>query len=256
MNIFDSHAHLTDEKFAVDVDDVICRASQNHVSGIISVADSVEVSLNVLNLSEKYNWIYPTAGIHPHYAEQVNEEEIEKLYYILRSNKKYVAVGETGLDFYYGKDIKEHQVVLFKKHLDIAAELSLPVIVHCREAEDVILKVLGEKSGLRCLFHCFSGDDIFCRKILEMGFYVSFSGILTFKNSQAIRQAAMVVPLDRILIETDSPYLAPQGYRGKRNEPAYLVNTLESLAEIRKMNVSDMAQITYNNTKDFFSIRD
>lgn len=253
MRIFDSHAHLTDGQFGGDLANVIQSAGANNIKGIICVADTLESSEKAFEISEKYDWIYPTAGIHPHYAQKVMENDVGKLKDLFQLNKKYVAVGETGLDFYYGKDIKEHQVKLFNIHLDVAIEFGLPVIIHCRESEDVILNILKDKP-VKGLFHCFSGDAFFCEKVIDMGFYVSFSGIITFKNAQNVKDAAKIVPPDRLLIETDSPYLAPEGYRGKRNEPSYLVKTLNALADIRGLQLSDLAEATYKNTESFFKI--
>ena len=254
--IFDSHAHLTDEKLNEDLEQIIARANANNVCKILAVADSLASCAEVIDLAKNYPNIYPTAGIHPNYSEDTTEADIDKLKQIILSNVSVKAVGEIGLDFYYGKDTKEYQYSLLETQLAFALETSLPVILHCRDAELELINILDNFKGIKGVIHCFSSTRKWCEKFVEAGFYVSFSGIVTFKNANDVREAAQSIPLDRMLVETDCPYLAPQGHRGKTNEPALIVNTIEKIAEIRKLSFDCIAENTYLNTINLFRIED
>lgn len=254
--IFDSHAHLTDTKFAADLDSVIERAYSVGVTHILAVADTIQSCSEVLVLSKKREHIYSTAGIHPHYAATITENERNTLKTFLQRHPEIKAIGETGLDFYYGKDTVEEQIELFRYHLNLAVKFDLPVIIHCRDAENVILSVIQDYASLRGVFHCFSGDKNFCTQVLEMGYYVSFSGIITFSKAESIRQAAHIAPLEKVLVETDCPYLAPEGFRGKRNEPSFIPSTIERLAQIKGYSFEEIACITTQNAKNLLNIQD
>lgn len=253
--LIDSHVHLTDLKFDADRDDVIARARQAGVAEMIAVADTLASVHEVIALAQKYENIYPTAGIHPHYAKTTNDAHLADLVEILNSHSNIVAVGETGLDLYYGKDTLAEQLELFEKQVRISLEFGLPLVIHCREAEQHILDILRKYPNSTGVMHCFSGDAAFCENVVACGLYVSFSGIITFKNSDNIREAARITPPDRLLVETDCPYLAPQGYRGKRNEPAYIVKTVECLAEILDVSYDNLVHRTTENTKTLFQLR-
>ncbi|MCB1195056.1 TatD family hydrolase [bacterium] len=256
MAIFDSHAHLADESFGDDIDDIIMRAAENTVDRILVVADSLHTTRQAFALTSKYKGLYSTAGIHPHNAHTASQSDKNDLLTFVSENRNRIsAIGETGLDLYYGKDTFSEQAELFDFHLKLAVEFNLPVVIHCRDAEKETLNILDAYPNVRGVFHCFTGDSNFCKKVIERGFFVSFSGIVTFKNSQTIREAAQCVPLDKILIETDSPYLAPQGFRGKRNEPALIVVTRDVLAEIKCLAPKQLSACTYENTMRLFNIR-
>ncbi len=253
--LFDSHAHLTDDRFKNDLQEVITRADEASVKYIITVADSLDESYKTIKLAQQYDNVYPTAGIHPHYAEKVTESDKVGLKTLLTDNPQVKALGEIGLDFYYGKDSKEAQVELFSWQLALAKEMGLPVIIHCRDAEDVILPIIERLGYFLGVFHCFSGDRVFCKKVVDIGFYVSFSGIITFKNAGPVREALDWAPLDRILVETDCPYLAPQKFRGKRNEPSFLLETANKMTEIKKCTLDELSKSVLKNTMNLFNIK-
>ncbi len=254
--IFDSHTHLSDDKFKHDMRDVIDRADRCGVKKMIAVADNISSSSAVVLLSGEYPDIYPTAGIHPHYACSATEAQLNALRDFVRNHPEVVAVGECGLDFYYGKESKQEQVTLFRYQLELAQEFDLPVIVHCRNAEDTILPLLKEYKSVRGVFHCFSGDKIFCTHVIDLGYYVSFSGIVTFKNAGQVKEAVSIVPSDKLLVETDCPYIAPIGFRGKRNEPSFITVTVEHLADLRNTSFDSIAEVTAENTHKLFRIQD
>ena len=175
---------------------------------------------------------------------------------IFLNNKSIKAVGEIGLDFYYGKETKQYQYSLLEKQLFLSEKFNLPVILHCRDAEQELFDILNGFKGVEGVIHCFSSTKDWCEKFIDLGFYVSFSGIVTFKNANDIRSAAKWMPLDRMLVETDCPYLAPQGHRGKTNEPSFIVNTIEAIAKLRDLTFDDIAEKTYKNTLILFKIED
>jgi len=253
--LFDSHAHLTDGKFRDDLKQTVARADEAGVKHIITVADSLVESYKTIELAKEYDNIYPTAGIHPHYAEKSCGSDESVLRSFFADNPELRALGEIGLDFYYGKDSKEAQIDLFSWQFSLAKEIGVPVIIHCRDAQDVILSIIDNIGYFCGVFHCFSGDEVFCRKVIDLGFYVSFSGIITFKNAGSVREAAVLAPMDKVLIETDCPYLAPQSFRGKRNEPSFLSETARKLAEIKESSLDEIAESTLKNTTNLFNIK-
>jgi len=254
--IFDSHAHLTDKNLIEDLDNIIARANSSNVCKILVVADSLASCTEVIALANVYPNIYPTVGIHPHYSQDTTEADIEELKQIVSANEPVKAIGEIGLDFYYGKETKEYQYSLLEKQLAFAMEIGLPVILHCRDAEQELVNILNDFKGLDGVIHCFSSTKKWCETFVDLGFYVSFSGIVTFKNADDIREAVGWIPLDRMLVETDCPYLAPQGHRGKTNEPAFIVNTIDTISQIKNLSFDYIAEKTYLNTINLFRIED
>ncbi len=252
--LIDTHSHLCDPKFDADRHDVIERAQQAGVTGIVAVADTLQSVHDVIELSSRCENIYPTAGIHCHYAESVTAHDLEQLTGIIHNYSSIVAIGETGIDLYYGKDTLCAQEQLFEEQVRLSVEFGLPLVIHCREAEEQILTILRRYPEVKGVLHCFSGDDVFCRQVIDLGLFVSFSGIVTFKNAEQVRNAALCTPLNKIVIETDCPYLAPQGHRGKRNEPAYLVNTIEALSKILSIPVEELARLTTENAQLLFDL--
>ncbi|MDX9702730.1 MAG: TatD family hydrolase [Candidatus Auribacterota bacterium] len=253
-NIIDTHSHLADPKFDNDRHDVIRRAQEAGIVAMIAVADTLRSIDDVVDLARQYDVIYPTAGIHCHYAESTLDSDIEQLENILHRTSDIVAVGETGIDLFYGKDTLVRQTQLFETHVKLSLEFGLPLVIHCRDAEQYILDILSRYPDATGVFHCFSGNDIFCRQVVDIGFYVSFSGIVTFKNAEQIRKAVLSAPVDKILVETDCPYLAPQGYRGNRNEPSYILKTVECIAETLQLPFEDVARKTTENARILFGI--
>jgi TatD DNase family protein len=253
--IIDTHCHLADAKFRDDVETVIARASAAGVAQMISVGaiGAIENDRMTVEIAERHENIFAAVGVHPHDAKDCTAERIAQLRE-LAASKKVVAIGESGLDFHYMHSPPAAQEASLRAHLSLAAELDLPIVIHCREAEHRLVEIVREtgippRGGV---IHCFTGDINAAREFLALGFCISFSGIITFKNSAAIREAAAIVPDDRVMVETDSPYLAPDPYRGKRNEPAYVTRTLEILANLRRVDPAVLgAQVIKNATRIF-----
>jgi len=248
--LIDTHAHL---EMSGDVREVIERATSNSVVTIIAVSSDLDSSRKSIELANTFPGIYCTVGIHPHEAASINEELCNELV-SLASERRVVAIGETGLDYHYLNSPRENQIASFKRHIEISVNLDLPLIIHIREAFEDIIDILRERrsSSSRGVIHCFTGDYETAEEFIELGFYISFSGIVTFKNAEGLREAAKRIPVDKILIETDSPYLAPVPFRGKRNEPAYVKYVAEKIAEIRGTSFDEIAQITTSNANNLF----
>jgi len=253
--ILDAHCHLADPRLYPDLDGALKRAADAAVGMIVAVGaiDTIETDRLTVEIAGQYPHIFAAVGVHPHNAIDCDERRIAALAALARS-PKVVAIGETGLDFHYLHSPADAQERAFRRHLDLARALDRPVMVHCRDAERRLCEIVRE-AGLPPaggMIHCFTGDADAARDLVELGFYVSFSGILTFKKAQALRAAAIVVPEDRLLIETDAPYLAPEPYRGKRNEPAYVRRTFETMAALRGADPSALAaRICANAVKLF-----
>lgn len=238
MPVPDSHCHLADPKMRDDADAIVARARDAGVSMIISVGaiTSIETDRLAVEIAERHDGIFAAIGVHPHDAKDWNDRRLAQLRDLARA-PKVVAIGETGLDFHYNQSPRDAQIASFRAQLELAAELDKPIVIHCRDAEDDVMALVAAvgmpaRGGV---IHCFTGAAESARRLVAMGFYISFSGILTFKNAAQVREAATVVPSDRLLIETDAPYLAPEPYRGKRNEPAFMLRTLERLAALRSV---------------------
>ena len=236
MNVVDTHCHLADLKMRGDLDAILARAHAAGVGAIISVGaiGPIETDRLTVEIAERHPHIYAAVGVHPHDAKDLTADRRAQLRELARS-PKVVAIGESGLDFHYMHSPVEAQEASLRSHLELAAELGRPIVIHCRDAEERLAAIVRE-SGIPPaggVIHCFTGDAVSVREFLALGFYISFSGIATFRSAKTVRKAAVVVPDDRILVETDAPYLAPEPYRGKRNEPALVVRTLEVLATLR-----------------------
>ncbi len=249
MEFFDTHIHLQDKAFFQDREDVINRAFNNGINYLINVGDSLKSSEDAILLAKKYGNFYAAAGIHPHNAESFQNNMAEKLLHLAK-DKKVVAIGEIGLDFYKDFSPEEKQKEVFEKQLIIAQELSLPVIIHTREAYIETFAIL-KKYQVKGVFHAFSSTREDAKKVLDMGFYIGIGGILTFKNS-LLKDVLKFIPVDRIVLETDAPYLAPVPMRGKRNEPAFLIYTAKFLSEIKDITLEEVARITTKNARVLF----
>ncbi len=256
MELIDTHCHLTFDVLERDVDAVIARSRATRVTEWVTVGTDLLESRKAIELAERFEGMYAAIAIHPHEAKTVTAETIQELKK-LAQHKKIVAIGETGLDYHYDFSPREEQKKVFAEHLKIAAELNLPVIIHCREAFDETMQILEEyRSGIkRIVFHCFSGSAEQAKIVLDKGFYISFTGVVTFKNAEKTRLAANVVHLDRLMIETDCPYMSPSPMRKQKvNEPALLVHTAKFLAELKQMDFVDFAQAVTATSRVFFEI--
>ena len=255
--LIDSHAHIQGDDYADEIETIIDRARHAGVEEIIVVGGAGEMSSNTaaIALAESHPNLYATVGMHPHDAKEVGDQDLQKLKELTR-NRKVIAVGESGLDYYYDHSPREVQRRVFAQFIRLARETALPIVVHERDAaQDAAQLLRSEGAGsLRGVIHCFTGDARAAREYLGLGFYLSFSGIITFKNAGALRQVAREAPLERILIETDSPYLTPVPYRGRRNEPAYVRFVAETVAQVKDISFDDVARVTTENVRNLFGI--
>jgi TatD DNase family protein len=258
MNLIDTHVHLDEEAFRPDRDEVVARAAAAGVVSMITIGISAATSRAAVELARSSPSVYAAVAIQPNYVSQAAPGDWE-LIQELATQPKVVAVGETGLDRYWDYAPFDLQVEFFDKHLELAKRLDLPFIVHCREAESDVVAQLRRAAGggqLRGVMHSFAGDAETARACLELGMYISFAGMVTFKKNDALRGVAAQVPLDRLLVETDAPYLAPTRFRGKRNEPAYVRNTAETIASVRNLSLDDIARVTTENARRLFRLPD
>lgn len=253
MQLIDSHSHLILDPFNNDRDDVIEQAFSNNITHLIQSCDNLDEIKENIKLTKKYKNIYSSVGIHPHEAKTWTDKSKEEIINYSKE-EKVVAIGETGLDYYYNLSPKETQLFVFREQVKIAKEVNLPLIIHTRDAFDETFEILKDENPKKGVFHCFTGDVKAAKEALEIGFYISFSGIITFKNATPIKEAAKETPLDKILIETDSPFLAPIPHRGKRNEPKYVKHVAEEIARIKEISVEEVANITTRNAKKLFGI--
>ncbi len=253
--LIDTHCHLDFKDFDFDRDEVIRRAKENDISAIINVGSSMEGTRRSVELAEKNDFIYAAAGIHPHDADSVTEEVLISFTKSL-DNKRIVAVGEIGLDYYRNFSSKENQKKLFARLLKEAKKRDLPLIIHNRDAHKDTLDILKVEIGssIKGVMHCFSGDEVFLKKCMDMGMFISFTCNLTFKNAGGLRGLAKTVPMERLLLETDAPFLAPQIFRGKRNEPAYLRYLAEEITRLKGLSIDEVAGITTDNAKRLFGL--
>lgn len=244
----DSHTHLNDTQFDEDRDEVIRRAQEAGVTRILNIGFNRETIPTSIELAEKYDFIYSTVGWHPQDAITMQEEDLAWLE-SLCAHPKVVAIGEIGLDYHWDTSPKDVQADVFRKQIRLARKVGLPIVIHDREAHQDIVQILKEEKAAEIggIMHCFSGSVEMARECLDMNFYISFGGPLTFKNAKKPKEVAVEVPLDRLLVETDAPYLTPHPFRGKRNETGYVRLVAETLAELRGMSLEEIAQITSNN---------
>jgi TatD DNase family protein len=255
--LIDSHAHIQGKEYSEDRDAVIARAHDAGVEKIIAVGGAGDMSSNTeaIGLAAAFPNIYATVGMHPHDAKDVGEEELRELG-ALASNAKVIAVGETGLDYYYNHSPHDVQRRVFTHFIHMARETDLPIVVHERDAAREAAELLRCEGAakLRGVIHCFTGDYKAACAYLDLGFYLSFTGIITFKNAEPLRNVLRNVPLERMLVETDSPFLTPIPYRGKRNEPAFVRFVAEAVAKIKEIPFDLVARITTQNVEDLFHI--
>lgn len=250
--MFDSHAHYDDERFDADRDILLHSLFENGVTGIVNIGCSRKTSEDSVLLAEQYPLVFASVGIHPHEACRYTDGDIDVITSLL-THKKVVALGEIGLDYHYGSDVKEEQKLLFRKQMEIAEATKMPVVIHERESCADCLEIVRDYD-VYGVFHSFSGSKETARLLLDRGWYISFSGTVTFKNAVTPVENASYVPEDRILVETDCPYLAPVPMRGKRNDSGIMRYTLQRLAEIRGVSFEHIEQLTETNAKRLFRI--
>ena len=249
FRLFDTHAHLEWSDFDLDRHEVIRRAVDRGVKGIVNVGYSLDSSRKALELARSNPSIYAAVGIHPHEAYSVDPEALESLGNLSR-DPKVVAIGEIGLDYYRGLSPRNLQISAFKAQLELACTLNLPVIIHCREAYSDLLNILqGYKAEVRGIMHCFSGSYETAKQCIALNLYVSFAGPVTYPNARRLERIVRNLPMERLLLETDSPWLAPQPVRGRRNEPSYIIYIAERIAEIKDTSIWDVAESTTRNAE-------
>ncbi|MBM7325541.1 TatD family hydrolase [Agrobacterium sp. S2] len=254
--LIDTHCHLDFPDFEAERDDIIARAHASGVSQMVTISIRVRRLPELLKITEKYPSVFCSVGTHPNNADEELDISADELVQLAESHEKIVAIGEAGLDYFYDTQKPEDQKTGLLRHIEAARRTKLPLVIHSRSADDDMAAILRSESGKGAfpfILHCFSAGPELAKTGVELGGYVSFSGILTFPKSQDIRDIAATVPLDRLLVETDAPYLAPKRWRGKRNEPSYVVNTAEVLAEVHGISFERMAEITTENAFRCFS---
>ena len=251
--MIDSHCHLDHEPLFSDLDNVIHRSKKVGIKKLLTISTSIESFLRVKEIVNKDGIIYGTVGIHPHEVDK-NKIDVEFIMKNLHENKKIIGIGETGLDFYYDNSDRVKQEKSFRIHIEAALKADIPLVIHSRNAEDKMFEILDDfkNKKLKILMHCFTGSQQFAEKLLKFNSYFSASGIITFKNSAELQKTFKFLPLDRILIETDSPFLAPVPNRGKKNEPSFIDFTATKLAEIKEIEKSNLIKITTDNFNNLF----
>lgn len=253
--LFDSHAHFDDSQFDIDRDKVLLSLKDYNVGYVMNIGANIETSVNAVELSNKYDFVYATVGIHPGDVKGTTEEDIEKIKHLAIENKKVRAIGEIGLDYHYEGYDREEQIYWFKRQLELAKELDMPIVVHDRESKGDCLAILKESGFSNGVMHCFSGSAQTARELVDMGFMISFTGVLTFKNARRAIEACAEVPLERLMIETDCPYMAPEPHRGERNFSGYVEFVARKMAEIKGVSYEELAGITTNNALKFYGIK-
>jgi TatD DNase family protein len=251
--LIDTHCHLDFPEFDSDRDEVVQRAREAGLVNIINVGSSLLNSQRAIALAERYEMVYAAVGCHPHEADAVGDGAPAQLEKLAR-HAKVVAIGETGLDYFKGYSSPGNQEKLFYAQVRLAKDAGLPLVIHCRQAQAGVVKILRDNLPLKAVVHCFSGDGEFLKDCLDLGLFISFTCNITYKKAGDLRALAAAVPLERLMLETDAPFLSPEGHRGKRNEPLYVKLLAEEIAALRMMSVEELGRITTYNAKTFFGI--
>lgn len=255
--LFDSHAHYTSEQFSEDLDEVLSKMRENGVGYIMNACSEIREFPEIKKLIEKYDFIYGAIGVHPHEVGEMTDGDLEKISEISQ-HPKVKAIGEIGLDYYYDNSPRDIQRLWFSRQLDLAVNLNMPIIIHDRDAHKDTMDILKDHNvkAVGGAFHCFTGSVEMAKEVLELGLDIAFGGSLTFKNAQRPIEVAKYVPIDRILIETDCPYLTPVPFRGKRNSSLYVHLVAEKIAEVKGIEVSEVIKRTTDNAKRCFRIEE
>ena len=254
--IIDSHCHLDYPSLYENLEEVVKRAEFNKVNKLLTICTTLESFEKIKLIIEKYKNIYGTFGIHPHESKKYKKIDSKFILNLKKKYRKVIGIGETGLDFFYNYSDKKIQKKSFIEHIEAATQLNIPLIVHSRDAENdtyEILKSEKKNSNLKILIHCFTGSQNFANKLLDLGCYISVSGIITFQNSIELANTVSFIPIENLLVETDSPYLSPHPLRGKSNEPSYIVHTINKLSQIKNISKEDVIAYTTNNFKKLFN---
>lgn len=253
--LIDTHTHLDDSRYDADRDEMLARAASAGVNTLITIGCDLATSRAAVDLAGRAEQVYATIGVHPHEVKHIADDWYVELRR-LAEQPKVVAYGEIGLDYHYNHSPPSQQRERFREQIALAKELRLPIVIHTREAQDDTIMILKEEGAAEIggVFHCFSGDAWLAKDALDLGFYLSFSGVITFQNASMLRDIAKTVPLDRMLIETDCPYLTPVPHRGRRNEPAYVVHVAQTIAEVTGRRSEDIAQRTSENARHLFKL--
>ena len=252
--LFDTHAHMDDEAFDLDRAELLKNLPDQGIGLLMNPGCSLASSYNASRLSQEYDYIYAAVGSHPDAADEVNETVLEEYRKLCKLNPRIKAIGEIGLDYHYEDIPREIQLKAFRMQMALARELNLPAIVHEREAHEDGMKVVDEFPEVSGVFHCYSGSAEMAKELIKRGWYIGFTGVLTFKNARKAIEVASSIPLDRIVLETDCPYMSPEPFRGKRNDPGKLYRMAEKLAQIRGLSVEEIHAITVENGKRLYRI--
>ena len=252
--LFDTHAHMDDHAFDVDRAELLSALPQQGLALVMNPGCSLASSHNACALAKEYDYIFAAVGSHPDVADEVNDAVIDEYRRLVRENPKVKAIGEIGLDYHYEDIPRDVQQAAFRSQMALAAELNLPVIVHERDAHEDGMKIVEEFPTVTGVFHCYSGSAEMAKWLIKRGWYIGFTGVLTFKNARKAIEVASSIPLDRLVLETDCPYMAPEPFRGKRNDPGKLYRMAEKLAELRGLSVEEIHAITLENGKRLYRI--
>ena len=252
--LFDTHAHMDDHAFDEDREDLLASLPDQGLALVMNPGCSLASSYNAVKLANTYDYIYAAVGSHPDAADEVNEETLAAYRELCKLNPKVKAIGEIGLDYHYEDIPREIQMKAFRMQMELARELNLPVIVHERDAHEDGMQVVRDFPDVTGVFHCYSGSAEMARQLVDKGWYIGFTGVLTFKNARKAVEVAASIPLERIVLETDCPYMAPEPFRGKRNDPGKIYRMAEKLAEIRGLSVEEIHAITVENGKKLYRI--
>ena len=252
--LFDTHAHMDDHAFDDDRAELLAELPNQGLALVMNPGCSLESSYHAVKLANAYDYLYAAVGSHPDVADEVNEDVLEQYRVLVRENPKVKAIGEIGLDYHYEDIPREIQLRAFRMQMELARELNLPAIVHERDAHEDGMQVVRDFPEVTGVFHCYSGSAEMARQLVDKGWYIGFTGVLTFKNARKAIEVASSIPLERIVLETDCPYMSPEPFRGKRNDPGKLYRMAEKLAEIRGLTVEEIHQITTENGKRLYRI--
>ena len=252
--LFDTHAHMDDRRFDDDRDAVLQGLADRGVALVMNPGCSLESSRNAIALAEKYDFVYAAVGSHPDVADEVNDAVLDEYRKLCKLHSKVKAIGEIGIDYHYEDIPRELQLKAFRMQMELAREVGLPAIVHEREAHEDGMNVVRDFSDVTGVFHCYSGSAEMARQLVDKGWYIGFTGVLTFKNARKAIEVAASIPMERIVIETDCPYMAPDPFRGRRNDPGKIYRMAEKLAEIRGLSVEEIQAVTVENGKRLYRI--